>query len=100
MSDADGGHPGTDDQAGWYARPSQAEPLKTASYVGLLLGLALLTVSGLSWDHVETTLGASLWWPVVSLVVAVVALSWSGLAAIAHWSCAALLAARTDAGRP
>jgi len=99
MSDVDGGQqPGTDGQAGWYARPSQAEPLKTASYVGLLLGLVLLSVSGLSWEHVETTLGASLWWPVASLVLTVVALSWSGLAAIAHWVCASLVATRADTG--
>ncbi|WP_369056280.1 hypothetical protein [Kineococcus terrestris] len=72
--------------------------LASAALAGLAVGVVLLVAGGAWLQQAGGASGAVPWGALVTLVLAVGSLAWGGLAALAHWVCAALLERRTPAG--
>ncbi len=92
----DGARTGVDETGPRPAGPVGA--LASAALAGLAIGVVLLVAGGAWLQQAGDTSGAVPWGALVTLVLAVGSLAWGGLAALAHWVCAALLDRRTPAG--
>ena len=91
VSELDGEPGWTDADAAW-SDPVERnlDRLKNAAVAGVFLGI-LLGFIAVAVDQGDGGLSGG---AVVTFVVAFLALAWGGLAALAHWSCAALLGGR------
>lgn len=94
MSELDGERGRPDDDVAW-SNPGEEnlERLKNAAIAGpvlaVLLGFVAVAV------HQGDGTGELSWGALLTFLLALGSLAWGGLAALAHWSCGALLAGRT-----
>lgn len=95
MSELDGERGWTEDDAAW-SNPVEKnlERLKNSAVAGTVLGV-LLGFIAVAVVHQSAGTGEVSRGAVVTFVVALGSVAWGALAALAHWSCAALLAGRT-----
>ncbi|WP_432571106.1 hypothetical protein [Kineococcus sp. SYSU DK005] len=95
MSDARGQHSWTDDRTGEVDEVDEVEeriaPLRSASFVGLGLGVLLLTVGTALLQDADTSASGLPRGSVLCFALAFGALGWGGLAALAFWVCRAFL---------
>lgn len=96
MSELDGERGWTDGDAAW-SNPVERnlDRLKDSAIAGLGLAILLLVAAAAQFSHAAGTVDGSPVAAVVTLVLAIGSLAWGGLAALAYWTCGALLAGRT-----
>jgi uncharacterized membrane protein YccC len=96
MSELDGERGWTDDDAAW-SNPVERnlERLKNSAVAGTVLGVLLGFIAVAVQQNGSAGTGEVSWGAVITFVVALGSVAWGALAALAYWSCAALLAGRT-----